>query len=193
MTPDKVAASTIAQWSTRFGGVDSEESRRWLVSSFTTLLQRATNEQLLECRRKHGPPTLLVKRLHPEATLPKRAYSDDAGFDLYACERQHILPNEVVKVSTGIAIEIPTGYFGLVVTRSSMAHKGVYVTGGVIDSGYRGPVHVVLNTGAQSYEIKPGDRIAQMLVLPVFGGSVEEAAELSETSRGDKGFGSTGR
>lgn len=167
--------------------------KAWLIDAITTAIQAASDEQLNRCRAKHGPPVVRVQRLAGNATLPKRAYSGDAGFDLFAAERCNILPNGVAKISTQIAVEIPHGYFGYVATRSSMAAAGVFATGGVIDGSYRGPIHVVLNVGPNGYEVLSGDKIAQLLILPVFPGGVEEAEELTPTERGAQGFGSSGR
>lgn len=166
----------------------------WLDSAIAGAIQAASNEAMLECRRKHGPPTLRVKLNYSDSQLPKWARDGDAALDLYAAMDYVVPEGGTSKLDTGISLEIPYGYFAKIETRSGMASKGQFVTGGVIDASYRGPVHVVLNNyTSEPWPIKKGYRIAQMLILPVFAGAIEEAKELSETERGDKGFGSTGR
>lgn len=175
--------------------------RIWLTSAImgaiTTAIQSASNEALLECRRKHGPPTLLVKKLHPDAILPTRAYGQAAAFDLYARieEREiHLEPGAYAMVRTGCGFEFPAGFHGKLEARSSHANAGLFTAGGVIDGDYRGEVRALLHNGGQDkFVIHHGDRIAQMLILPVFAGAIEEVEYLTPTERGDKGFGSTGR
>lgn len=136
-----------------------------------------------------------VKRLLPEAKIPTRAHEDDAGLDLYTAEAGILQPGERKLFSTGIAVEIPFGWAALYWDRSSMAtKKGCKVMGGVIDAGYRGEHKVCLvNLSNEPVEIVVGDRIAQMILQPVYTGGIEEVDELSETSRGAGGWGSTGR
>lgn len=130
-----------------------------------------------------------------------KAHPDDAAHDLEACERNsiHLLPGSFGLVRTGVFVAVPRGHVGLVCSRSGLAAKhGVFVLNapGVIDPGYRGEVGVVLaNLGHQSYEVRPGDRIAQLLVLPLGNVKVLNNAALFDamrTSRADGGFGSTG-
>ncbi|HEY5578893.1 MAG TPA: dUTP diphosphatase [Acidimicrobiia bacterium] len=137
------------------------------------------------------------RRLDKELPPPSRAHSGDAGVDLYAREEAVLGPEERVIVPTGIAVGIPEGYAGLVVPRSGLAARfGVCVVNapGLVDSGYRGEIKVILvNHGRDSVRIERGDRIAQLVVVPVGLGEFVEVEELSDTSRGDEGLGSTGR
>lgn len=136
-------------------------------------------------------------KLRDDAIVPTQAHPGDAGSDLYACEGATLQPGSRAKVPTGIAIAIPDGYAGLVLPRSGLAHKhGITLTNtpGLIDSGYRGELQVLmLNTDREeTYEVKPGDRIAQ-LVLVEYGAAIwTEVSEFEETTRGDGGFGSSG-
>lgn len=138
--------------------------------------------------------TLPLKRLHPAATLPTRAHADDAGLDLYALEDASIGPGEGKLVRTGVAAAIPAGHAGLVYDRSSMAKRGLKTAGGVIDAGYRGELAVVLwNMARQAQNVKTGERIGQLLIVPIVTPKPVEVKELGETARGAGGFGSTGR
>jgi dUTP pyrophosphatase len=139
---------------------------------------------------------LVIRRLRDEATLPVQAYAGDAGLDLSACERHELGPGERALVPTGIAVAIPDGYAGFVQPRSGLAAEhGISVVNapGLIDSGYRGEVRVVLlNTDrAASFVVEPGMRIAQLVVLPVPDVEIVESDELPESERGARGFGST--
>lgn len=140
-----------------------------------------------------------VKRLCQEAVLPTYGSQYAAGADLYAClnEPVTIQPGETFWVSTGISLEIPQGYAGLIYARSSMgAKRGLAPANkvGVIDSDYRGEVKVVLlNHSNQPQTITPGERIAQLVITPVFTPGFEEVQELNDTQRGIGGFGSTGK
>lgn len=137
---------------------------------------------------------LPVRRLHPEAVLPTRAHQDDAGLDLYALEDAVLSDGEGRIVKTGVAIALPAGHVGLISDRSSMAKRGLKTAGGVIDAGYRGELGVVLlNLSGKMQTVAKGERIAQLLILPVAAPAVQEVAALDPTARGDKGFGSTGR
>ncbi len=142
--------------------------------------------------------TLRVRRLRDDAVLPERAHPGDAGLDLIATERAELAPaGGRATVGTGIAIEVPHGWAGLVCPRSGLAARhgiGVVNGPGVIDSGYRGEVRVVLhNTDpAEPFVVEPGDRIAQLVLVQVGLAAVEEARELSDAVRSDSGFGSTG-
>ena len=137
---------------------------------------------------------LPILKVSPEATLPTRAHHDDAGLDLY-CLEDIVLPVQEGKVTrTGIAMAIPAGHVGLVADRSSMAKRGVKTAGGVIDSGYRGEIHVVLrNISLEEIRIARGERIAQILIIPIATPAVQEVMSLDETMRGSKGFGSSGK
>lgn len=137
------------------------------------------------------------KKLSTTAITPTYAHENDAGMDLYADQDFMIHIGQNSHIPTGIAIEIPLGYFGLIRPRSGMARDYSIISGGsdVIDSDYRGEVMVNLINYAtrQRYEIHRGDRIAQLLILPVYHAILEEINELSTTSRGPRGHGSTGK
>lgn len=136
-----------------------------------------------------------VKKLHKDAKLPTYAHHDDAGFDLYAIESVSIPVGARVLVGTGIAIEIPDGYVGLIWDKSglSMVH-GLKNLGGVIDAGYRGEIKAgVVNLSAEDYTITAGHKVAQMLIQKVEHADIKEVAGLSDTLRGHGGFGSTGK
>ena len=140
-----------------------------------------------------------VKLLRAGAHMPTYGTEGAAGADLYACleETLTILPGQTVPVPTGVAMEIPRGCAGLVFARSSMGVKRDLAPAnkvGVIDSDYRGEIMVgVINQKRESYTIEPGERIAQMVIMPVSMMPVEEVEELDETDRGAGGFGSTGK
>jgi len=133
-----------------------------------------------------------VKRLHPGARVPTRAHDTDVGFDLYASEPAS--GDFYVVVPTGIALEIPPGYYGQIFGRSGLAaSRGFGVLGGVVDSSYRGEVKVILaNNASTRAAVDPGVRAAQMVILPLPAVEFVEAAELSGSPRGGAGFGSTG-
>ncbi|MEM5820055.1 MAG: dUTP diphosphatase [Candidatus Aenigmatarchaeota archaeon] len=136
---------------------------------------------------------LKVKRLNENAKLPERKREGDAGLDLYSIEDIEINPNEIKLVSTGIAIEIPKGYVGIIKDRSGLATKGLHVLAGVIDENYRGEVKIVLiNLGKEKIFLEKYSRVAQLLILPYLKCNVKEVEELSETERGNSGFGSSG-
>ena len=140
-----------------------------------------------------------VKKLRESAKLPFRATEGSAGADLYACLEAPVTvqPAQRVTIPAGIAVEIPQGYGGFIFPRSSVACKfGVSLPNcvGVIDSDYRGELCVpVINHGAEPYVISGGDRIAQLVILPVENAVYEYADDLSDTERGEGGFGSTGK
>lgn len=141
---------------------------------------------------------LPVARLNENAVLPTRAHEGDAGLDLYACESAHIGPGERWSVGTGVAVEIPEGHAGLVLPRSGLAKKnGIALVNspGLIDSGYRGELRVLLlNTDpAELFRVAPGDRIAQLVVVPIALAQPVEREALAESARGEGGFGSSGR
>jgi dUTP pyrophosphatase len=137
-----------------------------------------------------------VVRLRTEATLPGRAYVGDAGLDLATCERLELAPGERAVVPTGLAVAIPEGFAGFVQPRSGLAARhGIAVVNspGLIDSGYRGELRVVLlNTDRErAFVAEPGERIAQLVVLPVPELELVEVDELPGTERGVRGFGSS--
>lgn len=144
-------------------------------------------------------PEINIKKLDERAVIPTYGSEHSAGADLYACLREEvvILPGETQLVHTGIAMEIPAGYAGLVYARSGLASKRGLAPAnkvGVIDSDYRGECMIALhNHSGMPQTVVPGERIAQLVITPVLQVSFCEAAELAETERGAGGFGSTGR
>jgi dUTP diphosphatase len=139
---------------------------------------------------------LPVQRLHEGAMLPTRAYEGDAGLDLSACERVELGPGERAVVGTGLTVAIPDGHAGFVQPRSGLAARhGITIlnTPGLVDSGYRGELKVVLlNTDrTEQFVVEPGMRIAQLVVVPVALPEPREVAELPDSERGEKGFGSS--
>lgn len=139
--------------------------------------------------------TLKITRTHPSATLPTRSNPTDAGLDLYALHPVHLGPNGRAIIPTGITVAIPEGHYGKIEGRSGLAARdGVAPLGGVIDADYRGEVKVILvNHSRNNWFAKPGDRIAQLVILPIVTPDVVEMRELPGTERGDGGLGSTGR
>jgi dUTP pyrophosphatase len=141
---------------------------------------------------------LQIQRLRPEASLPGRAYAGDAGLDLTAVERAVLRPGERAVVPTGIAVAIPEGFAGFVQARSGLAMRhGIAVVNspGLVDSGYRGELRVILlNTDRnETFVVEAGDRIAQLVVLPVPELDLVEVEELPESERSVRGFGSSHR
>jgi dUTP pyrophosphatase len=141
---------------------------------------------------------LRVARLHQDARLPARTHPGDAGLDLYAAEPASIAAGERASVGTGIAVAIPEGHAGLVLPRSGLAARhGITLPNapGLIDAGYRGELRVLLlNTDPSgSFEVAPGDRIAQLVVTPMAEAVPVAVEALEETARGLAGFGSSGR
>jgi dUTP pyrophosphatase len=139
---------------------------------------------------------LPIRRLRDDAVMPARAYADDAGLDLAACERHELGPGERTTVGTGLAVAIPPGHAGFVQPRSGLAARhGLTVVNspGLVDAGYRGEIRVVLlNTDArEAFTVEPGMRIAQLVVLPVPELELVEVEELPESERGVRGFGSS--
>lgn len=140
---------------------------------------------------------LRYTRLCEAAVAPARAHSDDAGLDLHAAEAASLSPGERASVGTGVAVAIPEGRAGLVLPRSGLAARhGIALVNapGLIDAGYRGELRVLLlNTDrAATFEISPGDRIAQLVIVRHELPEPEEVSALDETARGAAGFGSTG-
>jgi dUTP pyrophosphatase len=139
---------------------------------------------------------LPIRRLRPEAVVPGRAYSGDAGLDLSSCERVELAPGERALVPTGLAVAIPEGYGGFVQPRSGLAMKhGISIvnTPGLVDSGYRGELLVnLVNTDKhEAFVVEPGMRIAQLVILPIPELELVEVDELPESERGVRGFGSS--
>lgn len=140
-----------------------------------------------------------VKKLKPGATVPTMGSKFAAGADLYSAEDADVViePGETKFIGTGLAMEIPEGYVGLVYARSGLACKRGLAPAnkvGVVDSDYRGEIKVALhNHGKEAQTVEKGERIAQMVIAPYLSVNYEEADALSETERGEGGFGSTGR
>ena len=144
-----------------------------------------------------GGPRVLIQRLDPSLPLPSYAVGGDAGMDLRAAVGVVLKPGERCRIPTGIALAIPTGYAGFVQPRSGLAARtglGFVNSPGLIDSGYRGEIQVVaINLDRQDpIEIRRGDKIAQLVILPVPHATLAEVEELPASDRGAGGFGSTG-
>ena len=135
-----------------------------------------------------------IKKLHPDAKIPRFALAGDVGMDLYSIEDAVIAPGERISCKTGIAIKIPLGYAGLIWDKSGPSHKfGIKTLGGVFDSNYTGEYMIgLINLGKENFTIEKGQKIAQVLFQKVEIPEVEEVDELEETNRGSGGFGSTG-
>lgn len=147
-----------------------------------------------------------IKLLSPEAKMPTKAHSTDAGFDLYSIKDTYIPSGKVVKIKTGIAVNIPPGYVGFIKDRSSMGVDGFKVFGGVIDAGYTGELIVALGTISHAeftcidytYLVKSnrfveaGSKIAQLVILPLPTAKFVEVDSFEQTDRSDNGFGSSG-
>jgi dUTP pyrophosphatase len=162
----------------------------------------------LEINTKYCEIELPVKKLTEDAIIPTKAHETDAGFDLYSVEEVYVGSINVEKIKTGIAINIPSGYVGLIQDRSGMGSRGFKVHGGVIDAGYTGEIMVcMINTshagysrGSDSYttlvdnprQIPAGSKIAQLVILPLPTTKLVEVTSFEETERGEKGFGSSG-
>jgi dUTP pyrophosphatase len=138
---------------------------------------------------------LKVKKVHPDAKLPQYATTGDAGMDLFALEDVDVEPGKIVRVRSGIAMEIPEGYVGLCWDKSGLSmNHGIKVLAGVIDSSFRGElVMAVINLGKEAYTFEKGHKVMQMLIQKVEHVNIDEAEELSTTERGTSGFGSTGK
>ncbi len=138
---------------------------------------------------------LKIKKLQPDAVIPKYAIHGDAGMDLFALEEITINKNQRVQIPTGVAMEIPEGHVGLIWDKSGLSHKyGLKTLGGVIDAGYRGEIKVgIINLGDDNYKVGKGDKIAQMIIQQKVTVEIVEAEELDDSQRGDGAFGSTGK
>lgn len=138
---------------------------------------------------------LKIKKIHPQVKIPSYAHAGDAGFDLFVPEEVTIRPGERLSIPLGLALEIPDGHAGLLLDKSGLSHKhGLKSFGGVIDAGYRGEVHAgIMNLGTEPYTLHAGDKIIQMLIMPVVRVDIEEAEELSNSDRGAGAFGSSGK
>lgn len=167
-------------------------------TAFETLVNMVNHLDARIRKLEYPPiPDLKVKRLHPDAQLPTRGTDGSAGLDMYSIEDVEIQPDGIGMLRTGIAMEMPPGYYGLLLTRSSTGKRMVRLSAGANaapDNDYRGEILVYLtNDGIYPWQIRTGDRIAQVVVSPYLPCNVVEVDELSETQRGSGGFGSTGR
>lgn len=173
------------------------------VDLLHTLLDHARDE-IARLRAMTREGALQVQLLHPEAKMPTRAHEGDAGLDLYVIGNHHIYPGEFRDLPCGIAVQFPRGVWGMIVGRSSTwRREGLHVITGIIDEGYRGPLFAGVQNPwkvgpaqemEEAAEIRDGQRIAQLLLLPTMthGLQIEMVESLEESSRGEKGFGSTG-
>lgn len=135
-----------------------------------------------------------IKKLNPEVHLPQYALPGDVGLDLFALEDVTINPGERKFFYLGFALEFEPGYAAIIKDKSGMAKKGLHTMGGVFDAGFRGEYNVLLvNLGAEPYQVAKGDKIAQLIIYPVIIADLEESPELSESARSNGQFGSTGR
>jgi dUTP pyrophosphatase len=137
-----------------------------------------------------------IKKLNEEAKIPSYAHFDDAGMDLYAVSDVLIKVGERVQVPTGLAMELPVGYVGLIWDKSGLSHKhGLKTLGGVLDSGYRGEILVgMINLGKEEYRLEKGHKVAQLIIQEKITAEFEEVSELDDSSeRGTGGIGSSGK
>lgn len=135
-----------------------------------------------------------VKRIQKDARLPQYSHKGDAGLDLFSAVDCVLEDGQILAVPTGIQVAIPQGFVGLIWDKSGLSLQGVHRLAGVIDSGYRGEVKVVMaNLRNKPFVIEKGMKVAQMLIQPVEEIKVVESNTLEETSRGERGFGSTGK
>jgi dUTP pyrophosphatase len=134
-----------------------------------------------------------IKKLHANAVVPERKTAGAAAYDLTTIEGCRLLPGKMIKLKTGLAFELPQGTVGRIVTRSSTFAKGMFIDG-TLDEDYRGELSLqVRNVSGDALFIAPGDRLAQLIILPRYpNAKMEPVEELSSTERGDKGYGSTG-
>lgn len=149
----------------------------------------------MQQNQQQAPPPLKYRKFSVNGKAPFKTYASDAGFDLAALEDGEIPAGTIAqKIKTGIGLELPSGLFGLIRDRSSLAEKGLLVVGGVIDTDYRGEIIVMLtNMGKESFVYKSGERIAQVIILPSGFFNFVESQELDATMRSSGGFGSTGQ
>lgn len=135
-----------------------------------------------------------VKKLDPQALLPQRAHPTDAGADLFALQRTVLPPHAITQVHTGIAIELPADTAGIIWGKSSVESKGIKAMAGLIDASYRGELIICLyNLNEKEFVFEAGQKVAQLVVLPTLFPSFTQVEELSDTARGQGGFGSTGK
>lgn len=135
-----------------------------------------------------------VKKLDPRAKLPQRAHPTDSGADLFALTRTVLAPRSITHVHTGIAVELPENTSGIIWGKSSVESKGIKAMAGLVDAPYRGELIVCMyNLNDTEFVFEAGQKVAQLVVLPTLYPAFEQADELSDTSRADGGFGSTGK
>ena len=141
---------------------------------------------------------LKIKKLTPTAIIPTKAHASDLGYDLYADGTYRIYRHMIAKIPTGICMGFPKNWGGIIKDRSSMARKGIITSGGVIDSEYTGEISImltlieVIHGELPYYTVNKGDKIAQIVPVPVVNFQIEEVDALESTERGEKGFGSSG-
>ena len=137
---------------------------------------------------------LKVKKHHPNAKLPSKAYMHDAGLDVYSCETKKVFPKQMSEIDIGISIELPPGYYITFEGRSGLRKEGILLPTAVIDSGFRGRLSILLYSVSEyTRTIYIGDKVGQMLIHKTPGVQVIEVDELTKSKRGEKGFGSSGR
>lgn len=135
-----------------------------------------------------------IKKLKENAKLPKYHHPGDVGMDLYSMEEKILVPGEHYFFYHGFALDFPEGYAAVVKDKSSISKAGLHTMGGVFDAGYRGEYNThLVNLSDKPYTIEEGDKVAQLIIYPVIIAELEEAGELSDSSRGTGAFGSTGR
>ncbi len=141
------------------------------------------------------PVNLKIKKLYPDAVVPKYALPGDAAFDLYAQNAVSVPPGKQAQVPTGIAMAIPEGFVGLIWDKSSIGiREGIKTMGGVIDAGYRGEIIVgVVNLSEKGYTFEKGHKVAQMIIQERLHAEITETDDLGDTERGAGSFGSTGK
>jgi dUTP pyrophosphatase len=141
-------------------------------------------------------PVLKWMKINPNAKIPVRALPGDLGFDIFALETVVVQPSETITAETGVSCQFPSGWGGILKARSSQGKAGIHILGGVVDSGYRGEIKVLLyngNRGDNPVIYKAGEKIAQLVLVQTFPGTSEETNTIDSTERGDRGFGSTGK
>lgn len=187
-----------------YDGAAGAPTRAGVVSSIPRMVGRSLEFLFLRSATVYSqvdvgiidPMEIPLKRLDPGLPVPCHAHQGDGGTDLYAAALVRLAPGERFTVATGVAVAIPEGFAGLVVPRSGLARRsgiGVVNAPGLIDSGYRGEIAVILvNHGDEAVDIDRGDRIAQLVVIPVAVQEFIEVADLPLSPRGEGGFGSTG-
>ncbi|OGI67479.1 hypothetical protein A3A05_00940 [Candidatus Nomurabacteria bacterium RIFCSPLOWO2_01_FULL_41_12] len=135
-----------------------------------------------------------VKKLRKDAKLPKYHHPGDVGMDVYAMETITILPMGHHRFWHGFALEFPEGYAAIIMDKSSISKTGLHTMGGVFDAGFRGEYNThLVNLSDKPYTVEAGDKVSQLVIMPVVIGELEETDKLSESARGEGGFGSTGR